>query len=879
MLKLKNFLVSGCLISALFLGSPLTSQKESVQVAPETTPKQLWERCQKTLPPLSYDILKDEAVRSVTDPVQTLKRLEVRFCSQIAGQWRHRMEHTAVILIPNESRIYKSPERKAKVVVVSHAYGDKTVEGNYGEPIASCMGYPTMVIPIPGEYDGCNGESSWIYYCRVLAQDTKDPVNSAKFRQAVAYLRALDVFERVLGEDQVQAVIGGHSKRATSAFLAAAMDPERIAGVVYMGNESRLSPASVEDLKPVSGIYAQKYVQCPVIYLGATNEDGYEMFNINRIQSVLERPWTIAYIPNYKHANRSEKQFIDWQMWISHCFEGRPVTRIDDLSYEETEEGAIFRCRIDTPNKVIMAKAWYVFAEDIPYWRDLMWHPVLMRPKEGNLYEGHYLGILPDAWLVEVKDTAMGTPGYVSSLPQDITHKETKVRYSQGSRSRHWRPKTIRDTVTPPQIRSAKKSEDRWTWKPADSVSPTPLELWERFRKTLPPFEYTVVNDDVVRSDTDPRKKLRRVEVKFISQIVEGKTMGHRGVIFMPANPGINEKPERKGKVVIIAHGAGDKNTVPGNYAEPIATRTGYPAMALQLPGDYDGADDEVTWLFYFRDLAKQTKDPINHDFFRSAVPYVQAIDVFSGVLKEKKIRAIIGGHSKRTFYAYNAAAIDPERVASVIYMGCEALYTDLDKYPPSINPVYIQDFVKCPIFYIGGTDEGGYEMFNITRLQRVMKRPWAIEYIPNYRHEARSEKHFMDWQMWTSHIFDGRPITKISELGYEETAEGTIFRARIDTPNKIIQAKVWYVYCDDIPYWRDLVWYPVLMQQKEGMLFEGYVEGILPDVWLVEVKDIANGIAGYISSLPQDITHKETEVRIPLFSGARLWKPKQKKK
>ncbi|MBN2409873.1 MAG: hypothetical protein JXE07_09060, partial [Candidatus Aminicenantes bacterium] len=311
-------------------------------------------------------------------------------------------------------------------------------------------------------------------------------------------------------------------------------------------------------------------------------------------------------------------------------------------------------------------------------------------------------------------------------------------------------------------------------------------------------------------------------------------------------------------------------------YAEPIAAQTGYPAMALQLPGDYDGKDDEVTWLYYFRELAKKTGDPLTHDFFRSAVPFIQAIDVFSGVLKEKRIRAIIGGHSKRAFYAYNAAAIDPERVASVIYMGCEALYTDINNYLPSVNPVYIQDFVKCPVFYIGGTDEGGYEMFNITRLQQVMKTPWTIEYVPNYRHEARSERHFLDWRMWTSHIFDGRPVTKIRNLSYEETPEGTRFRANIDTPNKIIQAKVWTVYCDDVPFWRDLVWYPVLMQRKEGTLFEGYVEGILPDAWLVEVKDIAGGTAGTVSTPPQDITHKETQVREPHFSGARLWKPKK---
>jgi hypothetical protein len=57
------------------------------------------------------------------------------------------------------------------------------------------------------------------------------------------------------------------------------------------------------------------------------------------------------------------------------------------------------------------------------------------------VYEGYVKGKLPDAWLVEVKDTARGFPGYVSSLPQDITGKATETRRSRGSRSRHWEPK------------------------------------------------------------------------------------------------------------------------------------------------------------------------------------------------------------------------------------------------------------------------------------------------------------------------------------------------------------------------------------------------------------------------------------------------------
>jgi hypothetical protein len=56
------------------------------------------------------------------------------------------------------------------------------------------------------------------------------------------------------------------------------------------------------------------------------------------------------------------------------------------------------------------------------------------------VWEGYVTGKLPDAWLVEVKDTAGGFSGYVTTMPQDITHKPTKERVSKGSRSRLWAP-------------------------------------------------------------------------------------------------------------------------------------------------------------------------------------------------------------------------------------------------------------------------------------------------------------------------------------------------------------------------------------------------------------------------------------------------------
>jgi hypothetical protein len=43
--------------------------------------------------------------------------------------------------------------------------------------------------------------------------------------------------------------------------------------------------------------------------------------------------------------------------------------------------------------------------------------------------------------MVEVKDIAQGFPGYICSLPQDITHLPRERRESHGSRSRNWAPR------------------------------------------------------------------------------------------------------------------------------------------------------------------------------------------------------------------------------------------------------------------------------------------------------------------------------------------------------------------------------------------------------------------------------------------------------
>jgi hypothetical protein len=235
------------------------------------------------------------------------------------------------------------------------------------------------------------------------------------------------------------------------------VDP-RILGVVYMGNESAWSERHlVYPERALFPPFAERYTQAKTLYIGGSNEDGYTMYNINRIVGLTGLDWTVAMVPNYRHASMSEKHFMDWKMWVAHCFEGRPITKISDLTREEKGDdfewgrrrygaggGTLFRCKVQTKNKIIQVKVWYVYCDDEPYWRDLVWYPEFMVKQPDETWAGYVKGRRPDAWMVEVKDIAGGRPGYVTSLPRDISGKQTMRRISRGSRSRNWTPITTR---------------------------------------------------------------------------------------------------------------------------------------------------------------------------------------------------------------------------------------------------------------------------------------------------------------------------------------------------------------------------------------------------------------------------------------------------
>jgi hypothetical protein len=404
---------------------------------------------------------------------------------------------------------------------------------------------------------------------------------------------------------------------------------------------------------------------------------------------------------------------------------------------------------------------------------------------------------------------------------------------------------------------------------------PKPREIWPLAAKHIIPLEFTILSDEVSPSETDPSKKLRKVTAHFYSQELAGKRWGHPCVILMPEDNRRNLTPQRKGKVVIIGSPDGDYFPVHvEKYGEPIATKTGYPTMVLSNPGRYDDGSEIEADIGILTTLRKQTgKDYYNMNC-QLAVVYIQALNAFQDFLGLDNLKAVVGGHSKRGRSATVAAAMD-SRVASVIIMGNEGIYpTDRIQWHLSFHHAFFQDQVTVPVFYLGTTNEDGYKMFNVNIMQERLKRPMTIEMIPNYCHSNFSEIQFMDFMMWVAHVFDGRPLTHITDVSHERQDGRSVFKAKIAGDAKVQVVKAWYVYTDD-PAWRDLMWYHLLMR-KVGSHYEAVLPGKIPDAFLVEVADIAMGFPGYVSSTPQKLTDAPVIERQSRGSRPRLWEPAQ---
>ena len=400
-----------------------------------------------------------------------------------------------------------------------------------------------------------------------------------------------------------------------------------------------------------------------------------------------------------------------------------------------------------------------------------------------------------------------------------------------------------------------KDEEKPFNFEEASRDVPKPREVYPYVKRDMIPMDLKIISDEIVMSDTDPSKKLRKITAHFNSLKLEDRIWGHPCVIFMPADNSINLTPERKGKVVII--GSPGWAMFPAHvekYGEPIATRTGYPTMVLSSPGVHpDGSGIEGANMRVLTRMRHKTGTNFYNMNCQLALIYIRAMDVLEKVLDVERVSAVVGGHSKRGRSATVAAAMD-SRVASPIIMGNESIYrTDEVQWHLSFHHAFFQDQISVPVFYLGATNEGGYNMFNINLMQERLKEPMTIEMIPNYRHYNFHEIQFIDFMMWVAHIFDGRPISKISDMSHEYRDGRNYYRAKVESKAKIQLVRTWYVYAHN-PEWRDLMWFEWIMQ-KNGDHYETSVPGRKADAYMIEVADTAMGFPGYVTSLPIKLT------------------------
>lgn len=401
---------------------------------------------------------------------------------------------------------------------------------------------------------------------------------------------------------------------------------------------------------------------------------------------------------------------------------------------------------------------------------------------------------------------------------------------------------------------SAEESTVAFDFEEASRNVPKPRELYPLVKRDMVPMDLKIISDEVVTSDTDPSKKLRKITAFFYSIELEDKKWGHPCVIFTPADNSINQTPERKGKVVIISSpGWAMYPAHVEKYGEPIAARTGYPTMVLNNPGVYPdgrGIEGDIAVLTRMR---RKT----GHNYYNMncqlALVHIRAMDVMEKVLGLDRVSAVLAGHSKRGRSATVAAAMD-SRVASPLIMGNESVYrTDQIQWHLSFHHAFFQEQVNVPVFYLGATNEGGYNMFSINILQERLNEPMTIEMIPNYRHYNFHEIQFIDTMMWVAHVFDGRPVSKIVETSHEYRDGRNTYRAKVESQAKVQIVRTWFVYADN-PQWRDLMWFEWIMQ-KRGDYYETSAPGQKVDAYMIEVADMAMGFPGYVTSLPIKVT------------------------
>lgn len=417
---------------------------------------------------LDVVVTQDRVLPSAARPGKKVRIIELSFTSQ---HWKDLVwKHPARIYVPDgyagggnagiigtERRFFDAPAGSYPRHTIPGT--QLNTEAEYAEGTAIDLGIPIMLFANPAEDYWGMGESDLTGYTLKKALETHDPTWQGFYPIVKAYLRAITLLHSLPGVRTERAVLMGCSKRGYAVSVATGVDPGRVAGVMatcyFGGNTLYFIARKFAEFGPGVGGPSQKregpaYQPAEVLlrtinspfglqltaqfdpymwrdrikssFLVAigTNDEFYALGSANSMLREMAGDKAFLAIDNLPHSWVSRKHLAAWRMWLAHTFMGRAIAKIEPKAVVEAGQ-LVVTAKLGSETHPVGVRLFHSYNAAAADWRGARWNSVPMVEADGvfsarlPLERGRKL-----AYYVEVEDTGLGGPGYVSSLVETL---------------------------------------------------------------------------------------------------------------------------------------------------------------------------------------------------------------------------------------------------------------------------------------------------------------------------------------------------------------------------------------------------------------------------------------------------------------------------
>jgi hypothetical protein len=410
---------------------------------------------------LDIEIVETKTIKSTVRPGEKVTIMRLQFTSQDwhGFIWRH----PANIYIPSgyggdgdvgiigTSYLFWKGDMKSRLKIPGTGQG---TEAEYAEGTAIDTGRPIMIFSLPGEDVGGMHEVELMGYGNRQIQETGDLTWYGYYALATCYLRAITLMQNLPEVRARKAVLMGCSKRGVAITIAAAVDHERIAGIVttchtvgnflyfaamklaQLGHETagpdddvfelkieeekrhllgggfQPAPMILRSLNTPTGFRIlsafdpyiwHEQIKAPMLVTLGTNDEFFALGTVDEMYNAFQGEKAFLSIDNLPHTWVSVKHLYAWRMWLAHCFDGRPVPHIS-LTIEKIADAIHVNAKV-TAEYNLRDVILYIAYNPSLDWRFVEWQGRGMH-KDGNCY--HAAIPLRDdesvAYYVEVSD-------------------------------------------------------------------------------------------------------------------------------------------------------------------------------------------------------------------------------------------------------------------------------------------------------------------------------------------------------------------------------------------------------------------------------------------------------------------------------------------